>query len=244
MEFRIRLTHNECMITVRKANERGHADHGWLDSYHTFSFANYHDPNHMGFRSLRVINEDRVTQGEGFGTHPHRDMEIISYVIEGELAHQDSMGTGSVIVPGELQRMTAGTGVTHSEYNHSKTHTTHFLQIWILPERAGLQPGYEQKAFPAAERQGKLRLVASRDARDGSLTIHQDINLYAFLLNPGEKIEHKLPSGRHAWLQLIRGSINLNGALLQAGDGAAMSQEASLALSAKEPAEGLLFDLA
>lgn len=232
------------MITVRKANERGHADHGWLDSYHTFSFANYHDPRFMGFRSLRVINEDRVAKGEGFGTHPHRDMEIISYVIDGELAHKDSMGTGSVIVPGELQRMSAGTGVTHSEFNHSKTQTTHFLQIWLLPERTGLKPGYEQKAFPAAERQGKLRLVASQDAREGSLTVHQDVNLYAFLLNPGEKTEHQLPPERHAWIQLIRGAIDVNGTTLQAGDGAAISQETALTLLGKEAAEGLLFDLA
>lgn len=232
------------MITRRPSQERGHAQHGWLDSYHTFSFADYHDPRHMGLRTLRVINEDRVRPGKGFGTHPHRDMEIISYVLEGALAHKDSLGTGSVIRPGEVQRMSAGTGVTHSEFNSSQTELVHFLQIWILPERTGLPPSYEQRAFPTAEKQGKLRLVASRDGRDGSVTIHHAVNLYATLLAPGEAVTHHLTSDHHAWIQVARGSIMLNDIALFAGDGAAVSEETRLAVTATDHAEVLLFDLA
>jgi hypothetical protein len=187
-------------VIVRRASERGLADHGWLKSFHTFSFADYHDPAHMGFRSLRVINEDRVQPGQGFGTHGHQDMEILSYVLEGQLEHKDSMGTGSVIRPGDVQRMSAGTGVRHSEYNPSSSEPVHFLQIWFLPDRRGLKPSYEQKTFPAAERTGKLRLVASPDGRDGSLTIHQDASLYASLLGRGESVTHTLAAGRAVWL--------------------------------------------
>src|SRR5262245_51482499 len=194
------------MITRRLAQERGHAQHGWLESYHTFSFADYYDSRHMGFRTLRVINEDRVQPGKGFGTHPHRDMEIISYVLEGALEHKDSLGTGSVITPGEVQRMSAGTWVTHSEFNHSGSELVHFLQIWILPERAGLPPSYEQRTFLSAEKQGKLRLVASRDGRAGSVTIHQAVDLYVSVLAPGEAVIHRLPPDRHAWVQVARGA--------------------------------------
>jgi len=198
----------------------------------------------MGFRSLRVVNEDRVQPGGGFPTHGHRDMEIVTYVVEGALEHKDSLGTGSVIRPGEVQRMTAGTGVTHSEYNPSRTEPVHFLQIWILPERQGLAPGYEQRAFPAAEMQGRLRLVAARDGRDGSVTVHQDVRLLAARLAPGEEIVHSLAPGRHAWLQVVRGALVMNGTMLAAGDGAAVSDEARLALTASAPSELLLFDLA
>jgi len=231
------------MITLRRAHERGHAQHGWLESYHTFSFADYYDPRHLGFRTLRVINEDRVHPGKGFGTHPHRDMEIISYVLEGALAHQDSLGTGSVIRPGEVQRMSAGTGVTHSEFNPSQTELVHFLQIWILPERAGLPPSYEQRAFPAEEKQGKLRLVASRDGREGSVTIHQAVDLYTSVLAPCEAVTHRLTPGRHAWVQVARGTVTLNDTALSAGDGAAVSKEALLTVTTKDQAEVLLFDL-
>ena len=232
------------MITVRPANQRGHEDHGWLDTRHTFSFADYHDPKHMGFRELRVINEDRVQPRQGFGTHSHRDMEIVSYVLEGAHEHKDSLGTGSVIRPGDVQRMSAGTGVSHSEFNHSANELVHFLQIWILPEREGLAPSYEQKHFSAEERQGKLRVVASPDARDGSVRIHQDVELYASLLRSGESVAHTLRPGRHAWLQLARGHCTLNGTQLEAGDGAAISGETSLQLSGARDAEVLLFDLA
>src|SRR5258706_10368847 len=187
------------MMTIRPAAKRGHADHGWLDSHHTFSFADYYDPDNMGFRSLRVINDDRVTPSQGFGTHPHRDMEIISYVLEGELAHKDSMGTGSVIRPGDVQRMSAGTGVLHSEFNASKTDPVHFLQIWLVPSKRGIAPGYEQKMFPPADKKGRLRVVASPDARDGSLSIHTDAVVYAGLFDRGETSELKLEPGRHAW---------------------------------------------
>jgi redox-sensitive bicupin YhaK (pirin superfamily) len=231
------------MITLRNAHERGHAQHGWLESYHTFSFADYYDPRHMGFQTLRVINEDRVQPGKGFGTHPHRDMEIISYVLEGALEHKDSLGTGSVIRPGEVQRMSAGTGVTHSEFNHSRSELVHFLQIWILPEQAGLPPSYEQRAFPAAEKQGKLRLVASRDGREGSVTIHQEVNLYVSVLAPGEVVTHLFTPGRHAWMQVARGSIMLNDTALSTGDGAAVSEETRLTVTAKDRAELLVFDL-
>lgn len=231
------------MITVRRADERGHANHGWLDTYHTFSFADYYDPNHMGFRSLRVINDDRVAAGRGFGTHPHRDMEILTYVLEGALAHRDSTGGEEVIRPGELQRMTAGTGIAHSEYNGSDTEPVHLLQIWILPERTGLKPGYEQKAFPAEERQGRLRLVASRDGRDGSLTIHQDVNVHAGLLAPGETAQLSTEPGRYAWVQVARGAVTLNGEPLREGDGAAVTEEHTLELKGVEPADLLVFDL-
>jgi len=231
------------MITLRHARERGHAQHGWLESYHTFSFADYYDPRHMGFRALRVINEDRVQPGKGFGTHPHRDMEIISYVLEGALEHKDSLGTGSVITPGEVQRMSAGTGVTHSEFNPSHSELVHFLQIWILPERAGLPPSYEQRAFPTAEKRGKLRLVASRDGREGSVTIHQAVDLYTSLLDPGEVVTHLCTPGRHAWVQVARGSLMLNDTALSTGDGAAVSEETRLTVTATDQAEVLLFDL-
>jgi quercetin 2,3-dioxygenase len=234
------------MITVRRAEERGHADHGWLDTRHTFSFADYYDAHHMGFRTLRVINEDRVQPGQGFGTHGHRDMEIISYVLEGELAHRDSMGTGSTIRPGEVQRMSAGTGVLHSEMNPSRERPVHFLQIWILPDRQGHPPSYEQKAFPEAERRGKLRLVASPDGADRSLSIHQDARLYLATLADGERVRHALPAGRHAWVQVARGEVTLNGQRLRAGDGAAVSDEPAIELvgSGPSPAEVLVFDLA
>jgi redox-sensitive bicupin YhaK (pirin superfamily) len=232
------------MITLRPARERGHAQLGWLDSHHTFSFSDYYDPKHMGFRTLRVINEDRVAPGRGFGTHPHRDMEIISYVLDGALEHKDSMGTGSVIQPGDVQRMTAGTGVAHSEFNHSKTSPVHFLQIWILPEKARLEPGYEQKSFTTDERRNTLRLVASRDGRDGALTVHQDVALYAGLLDAEASVRHALAPGRHAWVQVARGAVELAGQRLGAGDGAAVSEETEVALRALEPSEVLVFDLA
>jgi redox-sensitive bicupin YhaK (pirin superfamily) len=230
------------MIQLRKAHDRGHADHGWLDSWHTFSFADYHDPKHMGFSALRVINEDRVSPGEGFPTHPHRDMEIITYVLEGALEHKDSLGTGSVIRPGEVQRMSAGTGIRHSEFNHSQSESVHFLQIWILPNRQGVKPGYEQKRIDPAELNGKLQLVASHDGRDGSVTIHQDASVYAAHLNGGE-VTHKLAPGRHAWLQVARGSVRINGTTLQAGDGASIENEPSLQLATDGSTEVLLFDL-
>src|SRR3989449_2195011 len=231
------------MITIRKAEDRGHFDFGWLDTYHTFSFGEYYDPEFMGFRSLRVINEDRVAPRNGFPTHGHRDMEIITYVLEGELEHRDSMGNGSVIRPGEVQRMTAGTGVTHSEYNPSRIEPVHFLQVWILPERQGLAPGYEQRTFPAAEMQGRPRVVASRDGRDGSLTVHQDAGILAARLAPGDEIVHSLSPGRHAWVQVVRGALALDGIALAAGDGAAVSDESRLLLAARAPSELLLFDL-
>jgi redox-sensitive bicupin YhaK (pirin superfamily) len=232
------------MITLRPAGERGRADHGWLDSRHTFSFDTYYDPRHMGFRSLRVINEDRVAPGRGFGTHSHRDMEIISYVVAGRLAHKDSTGTSAVIRPGEVQRMTAGTGVSHSEFNPSPTDPTHFLQIWILPEERGLRPGYEQREFPEGERRGRLRLVASRGGDEGSVTVRQDIKLYAALLDAGDEVSHPLGAGRHAWVQVVKGAVGLNGTRMGAGDGAAVSDETSLDIAASEDAELLLFDLA
>jgi len=231
------------MIILRKAHERGHARHGWLESYHTFSFADYYDPRHMGFRTLRVINEDRVQPGKGFGSHPHHDMELISYVLAGALEHQDSLCAGSVITPGEVQRMSAGTGVTHSEFNHSRSEPVHFLQIWILPERVGLPPSYEQRAFPAAEKRGNLRLIASRDGREGSVTIHQAVDLYTSVLAPGEAVTHRFTPGRSAWIQVAHGAITLNDTALSAGDGAAVSEETQLTVTAKDRAELLLFDL-
>ena len=232
------------MITIRKANDRGHANHGWLDSYHTFSFADYYDPKFMGFRSLRVINEDQIAAKRGFGTHSHRDMEIITYVLEGALEHQDSMGNRSVMRPGEVQRMTAGTGVSHSEYNHSDQEATHLLQIWILPETRGLEPSYEQKAYSDAEKRGKLRLIASQDGRDGSVKVHQDFNLYATVLGEGEQVNFSVKGDRQVWVQVARGSVVLNGQLLAQGDAAAVSQETLLDLTGKESAEVLVFDLA
>lgn len=232
------------MISVRKAIDRGHAEHGWLDSFHTFSFADYHDPAQMGFGALRVINEDRVEAGAGFPTHGHRDMEIISYVLEGAIAHKDSTGTGAVLAPGEVQRMSAGTGVTHSEFNASKTAGLHFLQIWIVPSVRGVTPTYEQKSF-GDERKGKLRVVVSPDGRDGSLSIHQDASLYATILAKGQSVEHALAHGRRAWVQVARGEATLNGTALAQGDGAAITNEAKLALTAtSESSELLLFDLA
>ena len=229
------------MITIRKAEERGHFDHGWLDTYHTFSFADYYDPDFMGFRALRVINDDRVEPGRGFGTHGHRDMEIVTYVIEGALAHRDSMGTGSIIHPGEVQRMSAWTGVMHSEMNASLEAPVRLLQIWILPERRGITPGYEQKLFPEEERRGKLRLVAAQDAREGAVKIHQDIALYASLLN-GEPVTHEFASNRYGWLQVARGEVEINGQKLKEGDGAAIANEPSVTISGSG-AEILLFDL-
>jgi redox-sensitive bicupin YhaK (pirin superfamily) len=232
------------MIQVRNRAERGHANYGWLDTYHTFSFADYHDPANMGFRSLRVINEDWVQPGRGFGSHPHRDMEIITYVLEGALAHRDSLGTGSVIRPGDVQRMTAGTGIVHSEQNPSADEPVHLLQIWILPDRRGLEPGYEQRHFPEAERRSRLRLLASKDGRDEAIRINQDVDLFATLLGQGESVIHPLLPGRHAWVQVARGSIKLNGHPLEVGDGAAFSDERALELTANSDAEVLLFDLA
>ena len=231
------------MIAVRPAAERGHADHGWLDTRHTFSFASYHDPRHMGFRSLRVINEDRVQPAEGFGTHAHRDMEILTWVLEGALEHKDSMGNGSVIRPGDLQRMSAGTGVTHSEFNPSREAPVHFLQIWLLPRERGLPPGYEQKGFPQEARRGLLRLIAAGDGREGAVTIHQDADVWTALLQPGESVRHALAPGRYAWVHVARGAVSLNGSTLGAGDGAAVSDESALEITAAAGAEVLLFDL-
>ena len=228
------------MITIRKSEDRGHFDHGWLNTYHTFSFADYHDPAHMGFRDLRVINEDRVQAGQGFGTHGHRDMEILSYVLEGKLAHRDSMGNGGVITPGEIQRMSAGTGVRHSEFNGSDE-PLHFLQIWILPERAGLTPGYEQKSFPLEQRAGKLCLLASNGTRDDSVRINQDVDVYTSVLTPGQSLHHDFRPGRFGWLQVARGQASVGGQLLAAGDGAAISDESGVDIQGD--GEILLFDL-
>lgn len=230
-------------MNIRRANDRGYADHGWLRSFHTFSFAGYYDEAHMGFGPLRVINEDRVAAGQGFGRHSHRDMEILSYVLDGALEHKDSIGTGSVIRPGDVQRMSAGTGVAHSEFNASKTDPVHFLQIWIVPDRAGHAPGYEQKAFSTEERQGKLRLVASPDGRDGSLTIHQDATLRAGLLAAGETATYALPAGRSAYVHVARGTVTLNGERLGAGDAAAIEESGELVLTGVDAGEVLLFDL-
>jgi hypothetical protein len=231
------------MITIRKAKERGHANHGWLDTSHSFSFADYWDPRHMGWGPLRVINEDRVAPGTGFPTHAHRDMEIITYVLEGALEHRDSLGTGSVITPGEVQRMSAGTGVRHSEYNASKADPVHLLQIWIEPVRAGIAPGYEQRTFPESERRGRLRLIAAPDGRDGAVTIHQDATVYATTLARGERVEHALAPERLGWLQVARGALLVDGERLAQGDGAAIENERTLTIEALEPAEALLFDL-
>jgi hypothetical protein len=231
------------MIAVRHREDRGVADFGWLDSRHTFSFGDYHDPRHMGFGPLRVINEDRVEPGRGFDTHGHRDMEIISYVLEGALEHKDSIGTGSVIRPGDVQVMSAGTGIRHSEFNHSKQEPVHFLQIWVLPDRQGITPRYDQKTFPDAEKRGRLRLVGSPDGRDGSIVIHQDAEIYASLLGGGDKVSHALAAGRKGWVQVIRGTVELNGETLRAGDGAGAKDESALTVAALDDAEILLFDL-
>ena len=231
------------MIQVRKSENRGHANHGWLDSHHSFSFADYHDPAHVQFSVLRVINEDRVAPGEGFPTHGHRDMEIVSYVLEGALEHKDSMGTGSVIRPGDVQRMSAGTGVRHSEYNASKSELVHFLQIWILPKTNSIAPGYEQKHFAPADLAGRLRLIASPDGRDGSVTIHQDAFLYATKLDGTMNVSHTLAAGRRAYVHVARGQVALNGAALVAGDGARIENETQLRLEQAHNAEVLVFDL-
>jgi redox-sensitive bicupin YhaK (pirin superfamily) len=231
------------MLEIRKAGERGHANHGWLDSWHSFSFADYHDPRHMGFGALRVINEDRVQPGMGFGTHGHRDMEIISYVLEGALAHKDSMGNGSTIVPGDVQRMSAGRGVLHSEFNHDAAGATHFLQIWIEPSVRGIDPGYEQKRFGPEDKRGRLRLVASPDAREGSVKIHQDAFVYATLLDGAERAVHKLAPGRRAYVHVARGQLRANGEPLAAGDALKATEVAEIVLEQGTQAEALLFDL-
>jgi len=231
------------MMTIRRANERGHANFGWLDSWHSFSFGSYHDPKHMGFSDLRVINEDRVLGGEGFPSHSHRDMEILSFVLEGALQHQDSTGSGGVIRYGDVQRMSAGRGVTHSEMNGSRDESVHFLQIWLLPERAGLPASYEEKHFAPEDKRGRLRLIASRDGAEGSLTLHQDARVYASILDKGQEVAHAFARGRRGWVQVARGRVLVNGKELAAGDGAALSEEASVALAGAEPSEVLLFDL-
>jgi len=231
------------MIRVRKSADRGHADHGWLESYHTFSFADYQDPLQTGFRSLRVINEDRVQPGMGFGMHGHRDMEIISYVLEGSLEHSDSLGNGAVLRPGEFQRISAGTGVLHSEFNPSATEPVHFYQIWLLPRSRGLQPSYEQKVFSGEEKRGNLRLVASPDGAVGSLTIHQDVTIYLSILNRGESVNHSLAAGRHAWLQVLRGAVSVEDVLLETGDAVAVSEACGLGIVGERSAEVMLFDL-
>lgn len=231
------------MIKIRRAKDRGHANHGWLNTYHTFSFSEYRDPNHVSFRSLRVMNEDVVAAGRGFGTHPHRDMEIVTYVLEGALEHKDSMGNGEVLRPGEFQRMSAGTGITHSEFNPSSDEPVHLYQIWLFPERKGIEPSYEQKTFPEEERHNQLRLVASQDAAEGSLLIHQDARIFLSNLADGRAVEHSLDKGRHAWLQVLRGAITLNGHSLATSDGAAISDEDELEIVAIQSAEIMLFDL-
>ena len=234
------------MIKIRPSAARGHANHGWLDTYYSFSFSNYYDPKHMGFRDLRVINEDRVSAGRGFGSHPHRDMEIITYIIEGQLSHRDSTGTEATIRQNDVQRMSAGTGVTHSEYNNS-ANPVHLLQIWIMPEADGLQPSYEDRTFPREEKQDRLRLIASRDGRDGSTRINQDASVYASLLESGKTLDLELKAGRHAWVQLVSGELEVNGTRMVKGDGAAISDESKLALASvggNGAAEFLLFDLA
>lgn len=231
------------MLTIRRSSERGHADHGWLNSHHTFSFASYQDPQHMGFRTLRVMNEDRVAAGQGFGTHAHRDMEIVSYVLEGELEHKDSMGNGEVLRPGEFQRITAGTGITHSEFNPSSDATTHFYQIWLLPERKGIEPSYEQKAFDTTGRLNRFQLVASPDGTDGSLSIHQDANIYLADLESESDVAFDIPMGRHVWIQVLRGSVNVNGHVLETNDAVAVGEETKLHIQAADFAEIMLFDL-
>jgi redox-sensitive bicupin YhaK (pirin superfamily) len=232
------------MIQVRKAEERGHADHGWLNARHTFSFGRYQDSANMGFRSLRVMNEDRVQPGQGFGTHPHRDMEIVTYVLEGALEHKDSMGNGEVLTPGEFQRMSAGTGITHSEFNPSSTEPVHLYQIWLLPAREGIEPSYEQRRFDDAEMTNQLRLVASPEATDSSLQIHQDAQIYLAKLDKGQQLAHQIAPQRHAWLQVLRGSVMANGKELNTSDGAAVSEESRLDIVGITDSEIMLFDLA
>lgn len=232
------------MINIRPGAERGGGDYGWLKTRHTFSFDQYYDPRFMGFRSLRVINEDIVAPAGGFPTHPHRDMEIITYILEGKLQHKDSLGTGSIILPGDGQRMTAGRGIRHSEVNPSATDPVHLLQIWILPEQNGLEPSYEQKSFPESEKRGKLRIIASRDGREGSVKINQDAQLYVSLLKPGEQVTHQFEKDRYGWLQVAKGGVELNGKELNQGDGAAISEERNLTIKGTEDSEILLFDLA
>jgi len=232
------------MITIRKSNDRGHADHGWLDTRFTFSFAEYFDPKHVEFRTLRVMNDDRVAGGAGFPTHPHRDMEIVTYVLEGALSHKDSMGNGSTIKPGDVQYMSAGTGVAHSEFNASQTEPVHLYQIWMFPDKNGYKPTYDQKYFSTEDKRGKLRLLVSPDGRDGSVKIRQDNDLYATVLGTGEKVQHELKPERHAYVQVARGSVTLNGKKLETGDGAEISQERTLELVGADEAEVLLFDLA
>ena len=232
------------MITIRRSHERGHFDHGWLNTYHTFSFDQYYDPRYLGFRNLRVINEDFVGAGRGFPKHGHRDMEIITYILEGALKHEDSMGNGSVIRPGDVQRMTAGTGVRHSEQNASDQERVHLLQIWILPHTIGLEPGYEQKAFSDDERRGRLRLIASEDGREGSVEVHQEVSLFASVVPAGAEIEHPIDPQRYAWIQVARGSVEVNGEKANQGDGVIAVSESSLRIRAQDDAEVLLFDLA
>jgi len=232
------------MVTIRRSNDRGGGDYGWLNTKHTFSFSDYWDEKWMGFRSLRVINEDWIAPGSGFPTHPHRDMEIITYVLSGRLEHKDSLGTGSAILPGDGQRMSAGRGIRHSEYNPSPAERTHMLQIWITPDRQDHEPGYEQKTFPEAEKRGQLRLIASRDGAEGSVKINQDAKLFATLLSPGEEVKHSLGDRRFAWVQVANGEVEVNGQRLHQGDGAAVSEEKSLQIKAIEDAEVLVFDLA
>jgi quercetin 2,3-dioxygenase len=234
----------QAMLTLRPAEARGHANHGWLDSYHTFSFANYYDPKHMGFRDLRVINEDWVAPTRGFGMHGHRDMEIITYVLEGALEHKDSLGNGAIIRPGEVQRMSAGTGIMHSEFNPSDTDPVHLLQIWILPNQEGLEPSYEQKAFTEEERSGNFRLIAAPNGRDGAVTIHADVELYSAILKPGDEATYQLKPGRYAWLHVATGTATLDGKTLSAGDAVAIGDEKALNLTTAEGTELLLFDLA
>ena len=232
------------MLTIRQSNQRGHFNHGWLNTYHTFSFDQYYDPRYMGFRSLRVINEDFVASGRGFPKHGHRDMEIITYILEGALKHEDSMGNGSVIQPGDVQRMTAGTGVRHSEFNGSADEPVHLLQIWIIPNADNLPPSYEQKAFTVDERQNQLRLIASSDGRDGSVTVNQDVSLFASILEAGKSVEHPIDSKRYGWLQVARGAVDVNGEQANQGDGVVIVAESSLTITASKPSEVLLFDLA
>jgi quercetin 2,3-dioxygenase len=240
----MRAIEEAVMMTIRKASERGHADHGWLDSHHTFSFASYYDEEHMGFRGLRVINDDRVAPGQGFGSHPHRDMEIISYVLEGALAHKDSMGTGAVIRPGDVQRMSAGTGVLHSEYNASQDEAVHFLQIWLIPAKQSVKPSYEQKTFTDAEKRGALKLVASPDGKDGSVTINSDARVYAGIFGGGQKAELGLGQGRGAWVHVARGKVRVNGRELGEGDGVAVEGEGVVRFEGVDEGEVIAFDLA
>jgi quercetin 2,3-dioxygenase len=238
------MAQNVISHLIHDRNARGHSKIGWLDSYHTFSFSNFYDPNRMGFRALRVINEDRVIPGAGFGTHRHKDMEILTYVLEGALEHEDSLGTGSVIMPGEAQIMSAGTGITHSEFNHSPAEPVHFLQIWILPDEEGLKPRYEQHAFPLEEKKNKFCLIAAKDGREGSVTIHQEVNIYAAVLEPQHMVTYEVQPNRYAWLQIARGQVTLNGQALSAGDGVQINGEEALTVGTDTGAEILLFDLA